>query len=154
MATVVTRFSHARVLIAVFKDLPLFHVLHFKLSFFLDHLRVQRKSSAFANRQHCQGAMVGPASAAAIVSKAPSIVATNCGGYSSLCRSNAPSSFVTFSDVLLSSVFSPLFRLRVQRQFSASVFELTVSIVRDDFLRDCDHFNGVLRNHVNVKCPW
>ena len=41
-----TRFSHARVPIAVFKNLQLLHVLHVKLSCFLDHLRIQRQSSA------------------------------------------------------------------------------------------------------------
>ena len=41
-----TSFSHARVPMAVFKNLQLFHVLHFKFSCSLDHLRVQRQSSA------------------------------------------------------------------------------------------------------------
>ena len=37
-----TRFSHASVPIAVIKNLQLLHVLHLKLSCFLDHLTVQQ----------------------------------------------------------------------------------------------------------------
>ena len=39
-----TRFGHARVQIAVFKNLRFIHALHFQLSCSLDHLRVERQS--------------------------------------------------------------------------------------------------------------
>ena len=41
-----TRLDHARVPTAVFKNLQFIHVLQFKLSCSLDHLGVQRQSSA------------------------------------------------------------------------------------------------------------
>ena len=95
-----TRFSHARVPIAVFKNLQLLHVMHFKLSCFLDHLRVQRQSSASVSellmtvsivreRQQLWLVQSRPASTAAFVScrSRPLILcASPCPAARVLCR--------------------------------------------------------------------
>ena len=88
-----TCFSHARIPIAVFKNLQLLHVLHFKLSCFLD-LRFQRQSSASVSELLITVGIVRERQQLRLLQSRPSLHCCECqlsiSSHHSLCFAASP----------------------------------------------------------------